>query len=146
MPSFGWMNGSCIVYTIPSWKGWKPILFLAFVSSNIYFHVQVGSEETSGSDSQISDLGNLENSKKDRQVAQSMSAMSLVEAQRLISLFFALCTKVWLFFFPTRTACLHYFAVNNIVLLYLQKPDLLQLIFKIYGGAPKTVKQVALCL
>ncbi|XVF39705.1 hypothetical protein PTKIN_Ptkin01aG0054500 [Pterospermum kingtungense] len=47
----------------------------------------------------------------------SASVVSFSEAQRLISLFFALCTK---------------------------KPSLLQLSFDIYGRAPKTVKQVCL--
>ncbi|XP_024026606.1 uncharacterized protein LOC21408219 isoform X2 [Morus notabilis] len=75
----------------------------------------VGSQETSVSDSQISDSGNSEtDSTRNRPVAQSTSTVSLLEAQRLISLFFALCTK---------------------------KPDLLRLVFNIYGRAPKTVKQ-----
>ncbi|GLT60543.1 hypothetical protein SLA2020_333050 [Shorea laevis] len=47
-------------------------------------------------------------------VTHSDSTMSLPEAQRLVSLFFALCTK---------------------------KPNLLQLAFDVYGRAPKIVKQ-----
>ncbi|KAI4316049.1 hypothetical protein L6164_024067 [Bauhinia variegata] len=47
-------------------------------------------------------------------VVQSGSPLSFSEAQRLISLFFALCTK---------------------------KPHLLQIVFNVYGRAPKTVKQ-----
>ncbi|KAK7410423.1 hypothetical protein VNO78_01196 [Psophocarpus tetragonolobus] len=45
---------------------------------------------------------------------QSVPTISFSEAQRLISLFFALCTK---------------------------KPSLLQIVFNVYGQAPKTVKQ-----
>uniref|UniRef100_A0A251IQD5 Symplekin n=1 Tax=Manihot esculenta TaxID=3983 RepID=A0A251IQD5_MANES len=77
---------------------------------------EVGSQETSVSGSQVSDTGNGEtNTTKSAQlVVQSVSTMSLSEAQRLISLFFALCT---------------------------QKHALLQLVFDIYGRAPKTVKQ-----
>ncbi|PON68287.1 Symplekin/Pta [Parasponia andersonii] len=76
----------------------------------------VGSLETSVSDSQISDSGNSENdsTRKGHPVRNSTSTMSLLDAQRLISLFFALCSK---------------------------KPNLLQLVFNIYGRAPKTVKQ-----
>ncbi|KAF2323897.1 hypothetical protein GH714_003802 [Hevea brasiliensis] len=77
---------------------------------------EVGSQETSVSGSQLSDTGNCEtNTARGAQgVVQSASTMSLSEAQRLVSLFFALCT---------------------------QKPTLLQLVFDIYGRAPKTVKQ-----
>ncbi|XP_027353626.1 uncharacterized protein LOC113864276 isoform X2 [Abrus precatorius] len=45
---------------------------------------------------------------------QSVPSISFSEAQRLISLFFALCTK---------------------------KPSLLQIVFNVYGQAPRTVKQ-----
>ncbi|MCI04129.1 symplekin-like, partial [Trifolium medium] len=45
---------------------------------------------------------------------QSVSSISFSEAQRLISLFFALCTK---------------------------KPSLLQIVFDVYGQASRTVKQ-----
>eukprot|EP00257_Ricinus_communis_P017024 XP_015575361.1 uncharacterized protein LOC8288069 [Ricinus communis] len=73
------------------------------------------SQETSVSGSQVSDTANVENNKQSAQpVVKNMSIMSLSEAQRLISLFFALCT---------------------------QKPSLLQLVFDIYGRAPKSVKQ-----
>ncbi|KAL5559889.1 hypothetical protein UlMin_036100 [Ulmus minor] len=70
----------------------------------------VGSQETSVSDSQISESGNSENDSSKK----GGSTISLAESQRLISLFFALCTK---------------------------KPNLLQLVFNIYGRATKTVKQ-----
>ncbi|CAJ1973959.1 unnamed protein product [Sphenostylis stenocarpa] len=46
---------------------------------------------------------------------QNVPSISFSEAQRLISLFFALCTK---------------------------KPSLLQIVFSVYGQAPKSVKQV----
>ncbi|XP_050213474.1 uncharacterized protein LOC126664901 [Mercurialis annua] len=76
---------------------------------------EVGSQETSISGSQASDIGNCENNTQNAQPAvQNMSTMSLSEAQRIISLFFALCT---------------------------QKPSLLQLVFDTYGRAPKSVKQ-----
>ncbi|XP_065881788.1 uncharacterized protein [Euphorbia lathyris] len=77
---------------------------------------QVGSQETSISGSQVSDSGTFENlsMRSAEMVVQNASTMSLSEAQRLISLFFALCT---------------------------QKPRLLQLVFDVYGRAPKAVKQ-----
>ncbi|RDX88032.1 Symplekin, partial [Mucuna pruriens] len=50
----------------------------------------------------------------DKPLIQSVSSISFSEAQRLISLFFALCTK---------------------------KPSLLQIVFNVYGQASKTVKQ-----
>ncbi|KAL6297217.1 hypothetical protein ACE6H2_005359 [Prunus campanulata] len=70
------------------------------------------SQETSISDFEVSESGNSENdsSRKD----QGLSTMSFPEVQRLISLFFALCTK---------------------------KPILIQLVFNTYGHAPKAVKQ-----
>ncbi|XP_062098821.1 uncharacterized protein LOC133804695 [Humulus lupulus] len=76
----------------------------------------VGSQETSVSDSQITDSGNseIDSTRKGQPVAHGTTTMSLLDAQRLISLFFALCSK---------------------------KPNLLQLVFNIYGRAPKTVKQ-----
>ncbi|GMH13657.1 hypothetical protein Nepgr_015498 [Nepenthes gracilis] len=77
---------------------------------------EVGSEETSISGSQISEPGNSEDySIKGAQPASfNGSTLSFNEAQRLISLYFALCTK---------------------------KPSLLQLVFDVYGRAAKTVKQ-----
>ncbi|XP_026428427.1 uncharacterized protein LOC113324320 isoform X2 [Papaver somniferum] len=63
----------------------------------------VGVQETSISGSQNSDPGVV-----------PVSNVSLSQAQRCMSLFFALCTK---------------------------KPSLLQLVFDVYGRAPKTVKQ-----
>ncbi|XP_065881787.1 uncharacterized protein [Euphorbia lathyris] len=77
---------------------------------------EVGSQETSISGSQVSDSGTFENlsMRSAEMVVQNASTMSLSEAQRLISLFFALCT---------------------------QKPRLLQLVFDVYGRAPKAVKQ-----
>ncbi|KAJ4850650.1 hypothetical protein Tsubulata_037952 [Turnera subulata] len=77
---------------------------------------EVGSQETSVSGSQVSETGNGEHdSAKGGQAAvQNISTMPFPEAQRLISLFFALCTK---------------------------KPRLLQLVFDVYGRSPKAVKQ-----
>ncbi|XVF36517.1 hypothetical protein REPUB_Repub19eG0064800 [Reevesia pubescens] len=76
---------------------------------------EVGSGDTSTSGSQLLeprasgiDFMNTEST------SDSASVVSFPEAQRLISLFFALCTK---------------------------KPSLLQLSFDIYGRAPKVVKQ-----
>ncbi|KAH7524822.1 hypothetical protein FEM48_Zijuj06G0159900 [Ziziphus jujuba var. spinosa] len=76
----------------------------------------VGSQETSVSGSQISESGNSENNStiQAHLVSQSSTTMSLPEVQRAISLYFALCTK---------------------------KPNLLQLVFNIYGQSTKTVKQ-----
>nr|GME14814.1 Symplekin like [Ipomoea batatas]GME21007.1 Symplekin like [Ipomoea batatas] len=78
--------------------------------------VEVGSQETSVSGSQSSDTGISENdSLRGSQFdSQSDSALSSAQAQRLVSLFFALCTK---------------------------KPSLLQHVFDNYGRAPKAVKQ-----
>ncbi|KAI3987574.1 hypothetical protein MKX01_021486 [Papaver californicum] len=76
----------------------------------------VGVQETSISGSQTSDPGVPESELvKDLQpVLQTVPNVSLSQAQRCMSLFFALCTK---------------------------KPSLLQLVFDVYGRAPKTVKQ-----
>ncbi|GFS44111.1 hypothetical protein Acr_00g0088530 [Actinidia rufa] len=71
-----------------------------------------GSQETSISGSQFSEPGTSENDSM--KGAQSETSVSSAEAQRLISLFFALCTK---------------------------KPCLLQLVFDNYARAPKPVKQ-----
>ncbi|KAL2471518.1 symplekin [Abeliophyllum distichum] len=77
---------------------------------------QVGSQETSVSGSQISDPGISENDsiKVAEEESTSDSAISFSQAQRLVSLFFALCAK---------------------------KPSLLQLVFDNYARAPKAVKQ-----
>ncbi|XP_042507981.1 symplekin isoform X2 [Macadamia integrifolia] len=75
----------------------------------------LGTQETSISGSHNSEPGASENdSVKDSQVIQSVPAVSLSQAQRHMSLFFALCTK---------------------------KPSLLKLVFDVYGRAPKSVKQ-----
>ncbi|XP_022849590.1 uncharacterized protein LOC111371695 isoform X1 [Olea europaea var. sylvestris] len=76
---------------------------------------QVGSQETSVSGSQILHPGVSENDTiKAAEESTSDSAISFSQAQRLISLFFALCAK---------------------------KPSLLQLVFNSYARAPKAVKQ-----
>ncbi|KAM3736485.1 hypothetical protein ACB098_10G167700 [Castanea mollissima] len=76
---------------------------------------EVESQETSTSGSQVSEPGTSENdSVRSAQPLVRNASMSLHEAQRLISLFFALCTK---------------------------KPNLLQLVFSNYCQAPKSVKQ-----
>ncbi|KAL6317735.1 hypothetical protein AAG906_030489 [Vitis piasezkii] len=84
-------------------------------SSDQRLEVETGSLETSVSGSQISEPGTSENDPmKGSQSVQNISTVEFHQAQRLISLFFALCTK---------------------------KPNLLQLVFNIYGRAPKAVKQ-----
>ncbi|KAK3021466.1 hypothetical protein RJ639_047638, partial [Escallonia herrerae] len=77
---------------------------------------EVGSQETSISGSQISEPGPSENDsvKGVQSDFQSDSSVSFAQAQRHISLFFALCTK---------------------------KPSLLQLVFDHFSRAPKSVKQ-----
>ncbi|XP_068304402.1 uncharacterized protein [Pyrus communis] len=72
----------------------------------------VGGQETLIGDFETLESGNTENdsTRKD----QPVPAMSFPEVQRLISLFFALCTK---------------------------KPSLIELVFNTYGHAPKAVKQ-----
>ncbi|XP_011016956.1 PREDICTED: uncharacterized protein LOC105120456 isoform X2 [Populus euphratica] len=77
---------------------------------------EVISQEVSVSGSQVSETGNCENDsmKGAQPLVHSVSTMSFPEVQRHISLFFALCTK---------------------------NPGLLQIVFDIYGQAPKTVKQ-----
>ncbi|XP_039055425.1 symplekin-like isoform X5 [Hibiscus syriacus] len=89
--------------------------FMQFGSIDERVEREVGSADMSTSGSQLSeprasgiDPGNTESA------SNSLSVVSFPEAQRLISLFFALCTK---------------------------KPSLLQLLFDIYGRAPKVVKQ-----
>ncbi|XP_043711545.1 uncharacterized protein LOC122660348 [Telopea speciosissima] len=76
----------------------------------------LGTQETSISGSHNSEPGASENDsvKDSLQVVQSVPTVSLSQAQRRMSLFFALCTK---------------------------KPNLLKLVFDIYGRAPKAVKQ-----
>uniref|UniRef100_A0A5B6YMW5 Symplekin n=2 Tax=Davidia involucrata TaxID=16924 RepID=A0A5B6YMW5_DAVIN len=75
-----------------------------------------GSQETSISGSQISEPGTSENDsvKGPQSDSQIDSSVSFAQAQCLISLFFALCTK---------------------------KPSLLQLVFDNYARSPKAVKQ-----
>ncbi|KAI9200581.1 hypothetical protein LWI28_010098 [Acer negundo] len=74
---------------------------------------EVGSQETSISGSQVSESVTSDTNSK-RGALFVAHTMTFSEAQRLISLFFALCTK---------------------------KPSLLQLVFDNYVQAPKTVKQ-----
>ncbi|KAK8649068.1 hypothetical protein V6N13_129804 [Hibiscus sabdariffa] len=76
---------------------------------------EVGSGNASTSGSQLSEpsASGIDSSNTES-TSNSASVVSFPEAQRLISLFFALCTK---------------------------KPGLLQLLFDIYGRAPKIVKQ-----
>ncbi|KAK8623473.1 hypothetical protein V6N13_118357 [Hibiscus sabdariffa] len=77
---------------------------------------EVGSGDASTSGSQLSEPRDSGiDSSNTESASNSASVVSFPEAQRLISLFFALCTK---------------------------KPSLLQLLFDIYGRAPKIVKQV----
>ncbi|XP_055835748.1 uncharacterized protein LOC129904233 [Solanum dulcamara] len=77
---------------------------------------ETGNQEASVSGSQISEPGFFENDfvKSAASDSQSDSELSLAQAQRLISLFFALCTK---------------------------KFSLLHLVFDTYERAPKAVKQ-----
>lgn len=76
---------------------------------------EVGSQETLVSGSQIPDAGCSENgSFKTSLVSPKQSAISVSEAKRHTSLFFALCTK---------------------------RPSLLQHLFNVYGRSPKVVKQ-----
>lgn len=76
---------------------------------------EVGSQETSVSGSQISDAGSSENgSAKTPLASPKQSAVSVSEAKRHSSLFFALCTK---------------------------RPTLLGHLFNVYGMSPKVVKQ-----
>ncbi|CAH9076996.1 unnamed protein product [Cuscuta epithymum] len=77
---------------------------------------EVGSQETCVSGSPNSDTGipEIDSSKSAQFDSQSDSALTHAQAQRLVSLFFTLCTK---------------------------KPSLLQLLFNNYGRAPKAVKQ-----
>lgn len=56
---------------------------------------QIGSEKTSLSDSEVSDaVASDTESARGTQAPGQSSSVSFPEAQRLISLFFALCTKV----------------------------------------------------
>ncbi|GAV57985.1 DUF3453 domain-containing protein/Symplekin_C domain-containing protein [Cephalotus follicularis] len=77
---------------------------------------EVATQETSISGSQVSEHGISENDsvRGAQPLGNCVPSLSFPEAQRRISLFFALCTK---------------------------KPSLLQLIFDIYGQAPRIVKQ-----
>ncbi|XP_020962203.1 symplekin isoform X3 [Arachis ipaensis] len=77
--------------------------------------VEVACQEISGT-SQVSEstLSEHDSDRTTKPMAQSLPSISFSEAQRLISLFFALCTK---------------------------KPSLLQIVFDVYGRAPRMVKQ-----
>ncbi|XP_004299835.1 PREDICTED: symplekin-like [Fragaria vesca subsp. vesca] len=72
----------------------------------------LGSQETSVNHVQNLEFANSENDSITKE--RPVSMMSIPEVQRLISLFFALCTK---------------------------KPSLIQLVFNTYGCAPQAVKQ-----
>lgn len=77
---------------------------------------ELRNQETSISGSQISEDGTseIDFTKGAQSTFQNVPTVSMSQAQRFISLFFALCTK---------------------------KPILLHLVFDVYGRAPKTVKQ-----
>ncbi|XP_030455092.2 uncharacterized protein LOC115676348 [Syzygium oleosum] len=79
---------------------------------------KIGSHNTSGGGSQVpfSEAATFESESMGgaQPLAQGISSLSLSEAQRLVSLFFALCMK---------------------------KPSLLSLLFDTYGQAPRPVKQ-----
>ncbi|XP_072056866.1 uncharacterized protein [Arachis hypogaea] len=76
---------------------------------------EVACQEISGT-SQVSEstLSEHDSDRTTKPMAQSLPSITFSEAQRLISLFFALCTK---------------------------KPSLLQIVFDVYGRAPRMVKQ-----
>lgn len=78
--------------------------------------LKLRNQETSISGSQISEDGTseIDFTKGAQSTFQNVPTVSMSQAQRFISLFFALCTK---------------------------KPILLHLVFDVYGRAPKTVKQ-----
>ncbi|KAK4742635.1 hypothetical protein SAY87_000636 [Trapa incisa] len=77
--------------------------------------VEICTDKTSLSGSEVSETATSETeSTRDTQAPGQSSSVSLLDAQRLISLFFALCAK---------------------------KPNLLYVVFDTYGRAPKTVKQ-----
>ncbi|KAL6614682.1 hypothetical protein ACP70R_036952 [Stipagrostis hirtigluma subsp. patula] len=76
---------------------------------------EAGSQETSVSGSQIPDAGSSKSgSSKSSLVSPKQSTISMSDAKRHISLFFALCTK---------------------------RPSLLQQLFNVYGRSPEIVKQ-----
>ncbi|TKY74495.1 Symplekin protein [Spatholobus suberectus] len=75
---------------------------------------EVESHETSTSQVSESTIFENDSARVAKPLIQSVPSISFSEAQRLISLFFALCTK---------------------------KPSLLQIVFNVYGHAPKIVKQ-----
>ncbi|CAA6653687.1 unnamed protein product [Spirodela intermedia] len=78
--------------------------------------MEVESQESSSNDSRMLDSGPVEgeNSRNAQLTSPTTPAVSLTQAQKYSSLFFALCIK---------------------------KPQLLQLVFDVYGRAPKVVKQ-----
>ncbi|CAA7388045.1 unnamed protein product [Spirodela intermedia] len=78
--------------------------------------MEVESQESSINDSRMLDSGPVEgeNSRNAQLTSPTTPAVSLTQAQKYSSLFFALCIK---------------------------KPQLLQLVFDVYGRAPKVVKQ-----
>ncbi|XP_039053229.1 uncharacterized protein LOC120195227 isoform X2 [Hibiscus syriacus] len=89
--------------------------FMQSVSIDERVEREVGSGDTSTSGSQLSEpRASGIDPENTESASSSSSVVSLPEAQRFLSLFFALCTK---------------------------KPSLLQLLFDIYGRAPKVVKQ-----
>ncbi|KAH1065466.1 hypothetical protein J1N35_030453 [Gossypium stocksii] len=89
--------------------------FLHSGSADERGEMEVGSGDTSTTGSQFQEprVSGID-SMIAESTTNSASVVSFAEAQRLISLFFALCTK---------------------------KPSLLQFLFDVYGRAPKTVKQ-----
>ncbi|KOM41827.1 hypothetical protein LR48_Vigan04g202500 [Vigna angularis] len=75
---------------------------------------EVEGPEISTSEVSESTISEDESARRAKPLIQNVPSISFSEAQRLISLFFALCTK---------------------------KPGLLQIVFNVYGQAPKIVKQ-----
>lgn len=81
-------------------KGHSFIWFYPLIFYPMWISFQVENQETSTSGSQVSEPRTSENefTRSAQSLVRSTSTMSLAEAQRLISLLFALCTKVCLCF------------------------------------------------
>lgn len=79
-------------------KGHSFIWFYPLIFFIPFGFLQVENQETSTSGSQVSEPRTSENdfTRSAQSLVRNTSTMSLAEAQRLISLFFALCTKVCL--------------------------------------------------
>ena len=132
------------LWGLPSrWNGHALVFqtLTIFVGWFAYTDFQAKSQITSTSDSPSSRTSDT-HSQQGLQTSRDASVLSFAEAQRLISLFFALCKKVcsWI----SQSSFRKVFPLFwEKYCDFFQKPSLLRLVFEVYGKAPKTVIQVS---